>query len=103
LIERGIHESHQHATFRLCGKGRSQNQSGTEQIDRVQAGSLQWATETENDAIETAIAERAGHLIEAYAKLRHSTSVFNSTFASMAVAVLVVGQRRKNSSLEFGG
>jgi PAS domain S-box-containing protein len=52
--------------------------------------SLQRATEAENEALETAIAERTAHLVEVHERLRHSVSMLNATFASMADAVLVV-------------
>jgi PAS domain S-box-containing protein len=43
-----------------------------------------------NKSLEAAVAERTGHLLAAHEELRHSASVLNSTFASMAEAVLVV-------------
>jgi PAS domain S-box-containing protein len=51
---------------------------------------LQRTTETANEALEAAIAERTAHLLDAHEKLRRSTSVLSSTFASMAEAVLVI-------------
>jgi PAS domain S-box-containing protein len=51
---------------------------------------LQRATEAANETLETAAAERTGHLLNAHEKLRHSASVLDSTFAGMAEAVLVV-------------
>jgi PAS domain S-box-containing protein len=51
---------------------------------------LQRTTETANETLEAAIAERTAHLLDAHEKLRCSTSVLSSTFASMAEAVLVV-------------
>jgi PAS domain S-box-containing protein len=45
---------------------------------------------TANESLEVAVAERTGHLLVAHEKLRQSTSVLESTFASMAEAVLVV-------------
>jgi PAS domain S-box-containing protein len=51
---------------------------------------LQRTTENVNEALEAAIAERTAHLLDAHEKLRRSTSVLSSTFASMAEAVLVV-------------
>jgi len=42
-----------------------------------------------NESLEASVAERTEHLLAAHVKLRHSTSVLNSTFASMAEAVLV--------------
>jgi PAS domain S-box-containing protein len=48
------------------------------------------ATETANQSLEASVAERTVHLLAAHGKLSHATSVLNSTFASMAEAVLVV-------------
>jgi signal transduction histidine kinase len=48
------------------------------------------ASESSNRALEIAIAERTAHLVVTNERLRHSASVLNSTFASMADAVLVV-------------
>jgi PAS domain S-box-containing protein len=44
----------------------------------------------QNTSLEAAVAERTQHLLAAHEELRHSTSILNSTFASMAEAVLVV-------------
>jgi PAS domain S-box-containing protein len=55
-----------------------------------QQETLQRATEAENGALEAAIAERTGYLVEVHERLRHSASMLNATFASMADAVLVV-------------
>jgi signal transduction histidine kinase/CHASE3 domain sensor protein/DNA-binding NarL/FixJ family response regulator len=48
-----------------------------------------------NESLETAVAERTAHLLVAHEKLRHSTSVIENTFASMAEAVLVVDNEEK--------
>jgi PAS domain S-box-containing protein len=48
-----------------------------------------------NVSLEAAIAERTGHLLVALEKLRHSTSVLENTFASMAEAVLVVDNKEE--------
>jgi PAS domain S-box-containing protein len=48
------------------------------------------ATKAENEQLEAAVAERTGHLVAAHEELRHSTSVLQSTFNSMAEAVLVI-------------
>lgn len=50
----------------------------------------QRAAESENEALEVAVAERTEHLRTAHEKLHHSTSVLNSTFASLAETVVVV-------------
>jgi PAS domain S-box-containing protein len=47
-------------------------------------------TKGANKSLEAAVAERTGHLLAAHEELRHSASILNSTFASMAEAVLVV-------------
>jgi PAS domain S-box-containing protein len=48
------------------------------------------ATKAANESLEAAVADRTEHLLVAHENLRHSTSVLDSTFASMAEAVLVV-------------
>ena len=48
------------------------------------------ATRATNEALEAAVAERTGHLVTAHEELRHSTEVMQSTFHSMAEAVLVI-------------
>ncbi|MBR1299162.1 CHASE3 domain-containing protein [Bradyrhizobium sp. AUGA SZCCT0042] len=48
------------------------------------------ATKATNEALEAAVAERTGHLVTAHEELRHSTEVMQSTFHSMAEAVLVI-------------
>jgi signal transduction histidine kinase/CHASE3 domain sensor protein/ActR/RegA family two-component response regulator len=58
---------------------------------RQQAG-LQRVTETENERLEIAVAERTEHLLAAHEKLRQAASVLNSVFAGMAEAVLVFGK-----------
>ena len=48
------------------------------------------ATKAANESLEAAVAERTGHLVAAHEELRHSASVLQSTFNSMAEAVLVI-------------
>jgi PAS domain S-box-containing protein len=48
------------------------------------------ATKATNESLEAAVADRTEHLLTAHEGLCHSTSILNSTFASMAEAVLVV-------------
>jgi PAS domain S-box-containing protein len=48
------------------------------------------ATKAANESLEAAVAERTGHLVVAHEELRHSASVLQSTFNSMAEAVLVI-------------
>jgi PAS domain S-box-containing protein len=48
------------------------------------------ASKAENEQLEAAVAERTQHLVAAHEELRHSTSVLQSTFNSMAEAVLVI-------------
>jgi PAS domain S-box-containing protein len=48
------------------------------------------ATKATNEALEAAVAERTEHLVNAHEELRHSTEVLQSTFHSMAEAVLVI-------------
>jgi PAS domain S-box-containing protein len=48
------------------------------------------ATKAANESLEAAVAERTGHLLAAHEELRRSASVLQSTFNSMAEAVLVV-------------
>jgi PAS domain S-box-containing protein len=48
------------------------------------------ATKAENEQLETAVAERTEHLVAAHEALRHSAAVLQSTFNSMAEAVLVI-------------
>ena len=48
------------------------------------------ATKATNEALEAAVAERTEHLVKAHEELRHSTDVLQSTFHSMAEAVLVI-------------
>src|SRR5205823_9500749 len=48
------------------------------------------ATKATNEALEAAVAERTEHLVKAHEELRHSTEVMQSTFHSMAEAVLVI-------------
>src|SRR5262249_31054242 len=46
-----------------------------------------------NQSLEAGIAERTAHLVAANEQIRHSTSVLQSTFNSMAEAVLVIDTR----------
>jgi PAS domain S-box-containing protein len=48
------------------------------------------ATQAENQSLEAAVAERTEHLLAAHEELRHSASILQSTFNSMAEAVLVI-------------
>ena len=48
------------------------------------------ATKATNEALEAAVAERTEHLVAAHAELQHSTAVLQSTFNSVAEAVLVL-------------
>jgi signal transduction histidine kinase/CHASE3 domain sensor protein/CheY-like chemotaxis protein len=48
------------------------------------------ASQAANQSLEGAIAERTAHLVAANERLRHSTSVLQSTFNSMTEAVLVI-------------
>jgi PAS domain S-box-containing protein len=48
------------------------------------------ATTVANQSLEAAIAERTEHLLAAHEELRHSAAVLQSTFNSMAEAVLVI-------------
>src|SRR6185369_7435352 len=48
------------------------------------------ATKATNEALEAAVAERTEHLVAAHAEIRHSAAVLQSTFHSMAEAVLVL-------------
>jgi PAS domain S-box-containing protein len=48
------------------------------------------ATKATNLSLEAAVAERTAHLVAAHEELRRSTSVVESTFQSMAEAVLVI-------------
>jgi PAS domain S-box-containing protein len=48
------------------------------------------ATEAANESLEAAVAERTAHLVAAHEELRQSASVLQSTFNSMAEAVLVI-------------
>jgi CHASE3 domain sensor protein len=48
------------------------------------------ATRAANESLEAAVAERTGNLVAAHEELRHSASVLQSTFNSMAEAVLVI-------------
>ena len=53
------------------------------------------ATRATNEALEAAVAERTEHLVAAHEDLRHSTAVLQSTFHSMAEAVLVIDTRQE--------
>jgi len=48
------------------------------------------ATRATNEALEAAVAERTEHLVAAHAEIRHSAAVLQTTFHSMAEAVLVI-------------
>jgi PAS domain S-box-containing protein len=48
------------------------------------------ASRAANESLEAAVAERTEHLLAAHEELRHSTAVLESTFNSMAEAVLVI-------------
>ena len=61
----------------------------TRRSNRVLADSLS-ATRATNKSLEAAVAERTEHLVAAHEQLRHSTTVLQSTFHSMAEAVLVI-------------
>ena len=61
----------------------------TRRSNRVLADSLS-ATRATNESLEAAVAERTEHLVAAHEQLRHSTTVLQSTFHSMAEAVLVI-------------
>ena len=61
----------------------------TRRSNRELADSLS-ATRATNESLEAAVAERTEHLVAANEKLRHSSSVMESTFHSMAEAVLVI-------------
>jgi PAS domain S-box-containing protein len=61
----------------------------TQRSSRKQERALR-TTEAANKSLETEVTEGTEHLLAAHEKLRHSTSVLESTFASMAEAVLVV-------------
>src|SRR5438874_9992795 len=61
----------------------------TRRSNRELADSLS-ATRATNESLEAAVAERTEHLVAANEKLRHSSSVMQSTFHSMAEAVLVI-------------
>jgi len=52
-------------------------------------------TKATNEALEAAVAERTEHLVTANEKLRHSTDVLQTTFHSMAEAVLVIDTKGK--------
>lgn len=48
------------------------------------------ASQAANEALEAAVAERTAHLVAAHEELRSSIAVLQSTFTSMAEAVLVI-------------
>jgi PAS domain S-box-containing protein len=48
------------------------------------------ASRAENETLEAAVAERTEHLLTAHEELRHSASILQGTFNSMAEAVLVI-------------
>jgi signal transduction histidine kinase/CHASE3 domain sensor protein len=47
-------------------------------------------SQAENQSLEAVVAERTEHLLAAHEELRHSASILQSTFNSMAEAVLVI-------------
>ena len=51
------------------------------------------ASRAANETLEAAVAERTEHLLAAHEELRHSASVLQGTFNSMAEAVLVIDTR----------
>lgn len=51
------------------------------------------ASRAENETLEAAVAERTEHLLAAHEELRHSSSVLQGTFNSMAEAVLVINTK----------
>src|SRR5258708_17274485 len=51
------------------------------------------ATKAVNQSLEDAVAERTEHLMAAHEELRHSASVLQSTFNSIAEAVLVIDSK----------
>jgi len=51
------------------------------------------ATRAANESLEAAVAERTEHLLAAHEEVRHSASVLQSTFNSIAEAVLVIDSR----------
>jgi signal transduction histidine kinase/CHASE3 domain sensor protein len=51
------------------------------------------ASRAENETLEAAVAERTEHLLTAHEELRHSASILQGTFNSMAEAVLVIDTR----------
>jgi signal transduction histidine kinase/CHASE3 domain sensor protein/CheY-like chemotaxis protein len=53
------------------------------------------ATRAANGSLEAAVAERTEHLVAAHEELRHSAAVLQSTFNSMAEAVLVIDTKGK--------
>jgi PAS domain S-box-containing protein len=65
----------------LVGEGRRSSRKLERALD---------ATEILNESLEVAVAERTRNLLAAHGKLSLATSVLNSTFASMAEAVLVI-------------
>ena len=50
-------------------------------------------SEAANETLEAAVAERTQHLLAAHEELRHSASVLQNTFNSMAEAVLVIDSK----------
>jgi signal transduction histidine kinase/CHASE3 domain sensor protein len=61
----------------------------TRRSSRILENSLT-ATKAANETLEAAVAERTEHLLEAHEEARHSASVLQNTFNSMAEAVLVI-------------
>jgi signal transduction histidine kinase len=61
----------------------------TRRSSRILVNSLT-ATKAANETLEAAVAERTEHLLAAHEEVRHSASVLQNTFNSMAEAVLVI-------------
>jgi PAS domain S-box-containing protein len=51
------------------------------------------ASEAANETLEAAVADRTRHLLAAHEELRHSASVLQSTFNSIAEAVIVIDRK----------
>ncbi|MBR0828317.1 CHASE3 domain-containing protein [Bradyrhizobium manausense] len=60
---------------------------------RVALQSTLHETKAANEALEAAVAERTAHLVTAHDELRLSVNVLQSTFHSMAEAVLVIDEK----------
>jgi signal transduction histidine kinase/CHASE3 domain sensor protein len=66
---------------------------GARRTNRKLENSLS-ATKAANEFLEAAVAERTEHLVAAHEEIRRSASVLQSTFDSMAEAVLVIDTKR---------